>query len=339
MRICVCDAGPLTPNNDAGSRATFDAIATLRSLGHEVTFLPVSDLDDLREFDIFVASRPGPAVHAISVQGFGDIPSIFFGHDLHFLRMAKILDQARASAFQRLELMCWRAYDISLYPSVQEADYVSSAVGVGRAVAVPIYSMGDGEAGAVDKSTEPSCVFVGSAAHAPNQAAMRILTEDLWPRVRAEAKATLHLVGDWDVPREDMEELSIQVYSGVSETELNDIVTRSWVSLAPIPFGAGVKRKVIHALHCGTPVIGSRFAFQGLEKADGEVVGGLVADDSIAAATATLDLLARVDERTRLGEEGRAWVGSGYSPESVRGAWEDALSLAQRAFGERASTR
>jgi len=339
MRICVSDAGPLTPERDAGSRATADAISSLRELGHHVVFLPISDVVDLGDFDLFLASRPGPAVHAIAAQGFRDIPTVFFGHDLHFQRMVVSVGSAKAEAFRRMEAMCWRAYDMSVYPSIEEAQYVNDFLGIDRAVAVPIYRMGDSNSGASSKSPTPTCVFVGSATHEPNQAAVEMLLADIWPAIRRETDASLQLVGDWEVPASHGVELGIDVHSNLSDTQLNDLVTRSWLTLAPVPFGAGVKRKVIHALHCGTPVVGTRFAFQGVLDSNGGAVGGVLTDDSASMAEVAIELLGNPGARGELAQTGQTWVGRHYSPEVVQRKWGEVIDYALAAFNDRTAGR
>lgn len=335
MRVCVSDAGPLTPERDAGSRATIDTIETLRSLGHVVTSLPVSEVNDLRNFDLFVASRPGPGLHAMKIPGFGDVPSIFFGHDLHFQRMAAVLNPAQVEAFRRAEAMCWRSYDLTVYPSSAEAAFVNEAMADPCAIALPIYTMNDEAGISQPESDSPSCVFVGSAGHAPNRAAVEDLISGIWPRVRSSHPAELHIVGDWSLDSGVARELSVHVHPWLDEANLDSLVARSWLSLAPLPFGAGVKRKVVHSLHVGTPVIGSRVAFQGVEDDLGNPIGGVVADTSQDLIEAITQLAADADLRRNLGEQGRTWVADHYSPEACRVGWERAIQYAQSRFNSR----
>jgi glycosyltransferase involved in cell wall biosynthesis len=325
----------LTPERDAGSRATSDAISSLRELGHDVKFLPISDVGDLEAFDLFIASRPGPAVHAIAVHGFRETPTVFFGHDLHFQRMQVSVGSARAEAVRRMEAMCWRAYGVSVYPSDDEAKYVNDFLGMDRAVAAPIYVMDDSDIGIMPKSPTPTCVFVGSAMHEPNQAAVETLLADIWPEIRQQTGASLHLVGDWEVPASLAGEFAIQVHSNLGEPQLNDLVTRSWLTLAPLPFGAGVKRKVIHSLHCGTPVVGTGFAFQGILDSDGGVIGGVLADDAPAIVEAAIELLGNPGACGELAQAGRTWVGRHYSPEAVQQKWGQVIDYALAGFNDR----
>lgn len=335
MRVCVSDAGPLTPDKDAGSRATVDAIGTLRSLGHDVIFRPVSEIHDLYSFDLFIASRPGPAVHALGVPGFRDVPSIYFGHDLHFVRMAEILDAGRVEAFRRLEAMCWGAYDLSIYPAAEEAAYVNSFLNMQCALALPIYVMDSNGSRAIDESSDPSCVFVGSAGHAPNQVAVDAIVSEIWPEVASHTRIDLHLVGDWHVDSSTERRLPLQVHPWLEESALDELVQRSWLSLAPLTFGAGVKRKVVHALSCGTPVVGSRIAFQGLQKQSGSVVGGVVAETPRESAQAVVRLVRDRTLRQELAEEGRSWVSRNYSLQASQDAWAHAIEYAQSRFGAR----
>lgn len=332
MRVCVSDAGPLTPERDAGSRATSDAIQTLRSLGHEVTFRSISEIDDLREFDLFVASRPGPAVHAMTVPGFGQIPSMFFGHDLHFQRMAGVLEADRVEIFRRLEAMCWRTYDLTIYPSADEAAYVNQQQGSVRCMALPIYVLGASEGTQLDEFSEPACVFVGSSGHAPNRAAVDMLIEEVWPRVLEREEVLLHLVGDWNIAPADAKARRVSVHTGISDPDLNTLVAQSWLSVAPLPFGAGVKRKVVHSLHCGTPVVGSGIAFQGLLDGAGHPVGGTVADSPDCVAASIVDLLRDGDQRALMGARGRQWVAEHYSQEASRQGWMQAIEYALARF-------
>lgn len=328
----MSDAGPLTPERDAGSRATSDAIQTLRSLGHEVVFRSISEIDDLLEFDLFVASRPGPAVHAMTVPGFGQIPSIFFGHDLHFQRMAGVLEADRVEIFRRLEAMCWRTYDLTIYPSADEAAYVNQQQGSVRCISVPIYVMSASEGTQLDEFPDPVCVFVGSSGHAPNRAAVDMLIEEVWPRVLDREEVLLHLVGQWDSVAVAAKTGNVSVHTGISESDLNTLVAQSWVSVAPLPFGAGVKRKVVHSLYSGTPVVGSSIAFQGLLDGAGHPVGGLVADSPSNVAATIVDLLRDGDQRAFMGAQGRQWIAERYSQEASRQGWMQAIEYALARF-------
>jgi len=52
----------------------------------------------------------------------------------------------------------------------------------------------------------------------------------------------------------------------VSEARLAELYGRTRLSLAPLPYGAGLKGKVVEALSWGHRVVGSAYAFEGLEE-------------------------------------------------------------------------
>lgn len=319
MRICVSDAGPLTPEHDAGSRAVTDVITVLRDLGYAVDYRLPGEINDLSRYDIFIASRPGPALHALQLPGFSRIRSVYFGHDLHFARMASSAPPRHVEATRRAEQICWRSYDRSVYPSAEEAAVVNEALEEQRATALPIYVFPVSEV--QEKSDDPTCIFVGSRAHAPNAAAVELLLTTIWPRMRAQLDATLHLVGDWgDVVPVDGAD-SVRLHPWLPDRDLDDLVAQCWLSLAPLLFGAGVKRKVVHSLAQGTPVVGTSVAFQGV--GDGSsAVGGFVANSADALSAAAVRLLGDTDDRRALAQAGQSYCERTYSPRVVAQAWQ-----------------
>ena len=62
----------------------------------------------------------------------------------------------------------------------------------------------------------------------------------------------------------------------IGDPELDTVLARARVGLAPLSFGAGMKRKTLHYLSHGLPVVGTAFAVQGLADEGGGVVPGVV---------------------------------------------------------------
>jgi glycosyltransferase involved in cell wall biosynthesis len=113
----------------------------------------------------------------------------------------------------------------------------------------------------------------------------------------------------------------------VSDEELDMMYAEARVALCPIRFGAGVKLKVVEAMHRGIPVVTTNVGAQGLPemRAFCDVV-----DDDYSLATATLRLLS---DNTLWLERVSAqanFVRSRFSPESMRAALTTALTDAER---------
>ena len=116
-----------------------------------------------------------------------------------------------------------------------------------------------------EQATE-AVLFVGGFGHRPNRVGLEWLLERVWPQLSGEAR--LIVVGS-NCPPELDERLrsteGVQFEGSVSDGRLAELYASTRLSLAPLPYGAGLKGKVVEALSWGHRVIGSAYAFEGLE--------------------------------------------------------------------------
>ena len=167
-------------------------------------------------------------------------------------------------------------------------------------------------------------LYVGNYAYAPNQDAVRILAEQVLPRVRqALPEARLQLVGA-DPPAwlRALESDCIEVTGRVPDVA--PYLARATVFVCPLRFGAGLKNKVLEALAMGIPVIATPLSLDGVEARHGRsaLVAGV---EDIAAAT--IDSLGDPRLRERLSRGGRALIEAQYS-------WERTASSYERLYDE-----
>jgi hypothetical protein len=126
--------------------------------------------------------------------------------------------------------------------------------------------------GASRAEARGAVLFVGGFAHRPNRAGLEWFVERVWPLLAAEVAAGLRLivVGS-NCPSELEQQLrgvaGIHFEGAVSEARLAELYGSTRLSLAPLPYGAGLKGKVVEALSWGHRVVGSAYAFEGLEEA------------------------------------------------------------------------
>lgn len=122
-------------------------------------------------------------------------------------------------------------------------------------------------AGALREEAGQSVLFVGGFGHKPNRVGLRWFLEQVWPLLAADVR--LIVVGSNCPPELELllrGTAGVQFEGSVSDQKLAELYGRTRLSLAPLPYGAGLKGKVVEALSWGHRVVGSAYAFEGLEQ-------------------------------------------------------------------------
>ncbi len=323
----------------ANLRATPTYTEALQQLGIEVVHTPWyrSFAEWIHangsEIDEVVISRPDVAqAHLPALSAHCAARVLYYGHDLHHARMRRapgasrdLRSLAEASCMEALERETWRAADVVMYLSEEEARVVRAMEPGTDARAIPAF----GFPPVPQRSPHPpaSCqiMFVAGFAHPPNQDAAAWLVAEILPRVRAACpEARLALVGS--NPSAAVLGLAndhVEVTGAVSDAELAARYQAARVAACPLRYGAGVKLKVLEAMHHGVPLVTTLAGAQGIPGLP-EICA--VHDDADAFAAAVLALLrdnalwaARAGAQTRLIQEF-------LSPDRLRAALEDALA-------------
>ena len=326
-RVLVIDACTPTPDRDAGSVRMLELMRILVDDGCAVTFFAdnhahdgryTTDLQRFgiralwgpwigdvptwlaangRDFDVIVVSRHYvmapllPLLREYAPQA----RLVFDTVDLHFLREEREAEQS-GDGMRRLsakrtrdgELRLIKRSDITWVVSDFEKALLAGLVPEARVEIVSTIHR-------VFDDTPPlpgreDVVFVGGFRHPPNVDAAHWLADDIVPRLRAlRPRVQLHLVGG-DAPPEVA---ALGARDGVvfhgHVPDLDALLDRSRVGLAPLRFGAGVKGKINHYLSRGLPTVATGCAIEGMHLVDGQDV--LVADDADAFVQAIVTLL------------------------------------------------
>ena len=219
---------------------------------------------------------------------------VFDSVDLHFLREQRAAERASdpvasqaATRTREVELGLLRAVDATWVVSAFERDLLAEIEPSARVEVVSnIHALTPDTPGFADRD---DLVFVGSFRHLPNVDAARWLVEEILPIVRrALPSVRLHLVGA-DAPESV---LALAGQPGVDlrghVPDLESLLDRTRISLAPLRFGAGIKGKVNQSLARGLPVVATSCAVEGMFLVDGEDV--LCADNAGQFADAIVRL-------------------------------------------------
>jgi glycosyltransferase involved in cell wall biosynthesis len=193
---------------------------------------------------------------------------VYYGHDLHFRRMATMEDGQRAAQTMReRELSIWRQSDVVLYPSEEEAGVVRAiAPDVNVRAVVPYALDAATEAGLEPGTREMWILFVGGFAHSPNAQAAVWFVREVLPIVLQQApQARMAIVGS--NPAACVIALggaNVSLFPNVSDDELQAWYRKARVAVIPLLAGAGVKMKTVEALWHGLPAVMTPVGAQGL---------------------------------------------------------------------------
>lgn len=287
--------------------------------------------DNGRYLDYVVLSRPHVAMEALdAVRRHSAAKVIYYGHDVHHLRLQgahAVLgtddDAIQADSLQATEQHIWSAADLVLYPSRDETARVSEWQGAnhapGRARTVPLFAYEPPPAlpGTAEQAVagRDSVLFVGGFAHAPNADGILWFADEVWPLVHRRLPA-LRLVVVGADPGEPIRALAgdgVDIAGAVTEDELLAAYGRARVAVAPLRFGAGVKGKVLEAMHAGVPCVTTPIGAQGLSDADGLVVAAQPAE----MAAAIVRLATDADAWMQASGAGQAFIRANFSPQAV----------------------
>jgi glycosyltransferase involved in cell wall biosynthesis len=312
---------------------------------YDCTRMPLEDLLMTGRFDLAliafwpVAETCLPVIRRVSPRTRIIVDSV----DVHFVRNARRifsqaskqgiagrLDTAFCSELGR-ELNTYAAADAVLTVSSREAELIGELVPEpGLAHCVPdTEDLAESPVPALDRR---GIVFVGSFRHEPNVQAVEFLCREVVPRldVSLMEQHPIYVVG------EGMEDHVRRLGEGQPHVRMVGWVPsalpyleQARVSVVPVQYGAGTKRKLLQSLMVGTPAVSTHIGVEGFGLLNGEHV--LVADDPAAFASA-IERLALDDLLwQRLSQQGRAHVVARHGRTSVRARLRKALEIVMAA--------
>jgi glycosyltransferase involved in cell wall biosynthesis len=257
--------------------------------------------------------------------------------DLHWLRQARRsflydsddysvegLDSAFAAEMVR-ELNTYAAADAVLTVSDKEAHTLNDMLS-DRSFAYPVPDCEDITPSDIPFEERRGILFVGNFNHPPNAAAATFLCENILPELDAEVleKHPVYIVGNGTtgpVLQYGSESPYVRVVGWVPS--LTPYLERAAISVVPLRYGAGTKRKLVHSMMAGTPAVSTTIGIEGLDAEHERDV--LVADDPVDFARSIERLLSDKELWTRLAQESSARIAEVHGREVVRARFLDAL--------------
>jgi O-antigen biosynthesis protein len=351
-RALVIDATTPTPDRDSGSQDTYHLLRTLKEMEWHVSFIPESNLlhfghytEDLqrmgveclyapylasissylethaKSFDLIVFCRVTTATSYLGLarKAAPAAKILFDTVDLHFLREereARLLGSAtlleKALATRQREFAVMRQADVTIVRTNVERDLVAQGDPRIRLEVLPLMRPVVGRHAGF--KTRDRIAFIGSFGHPPNVDAALYFAERVWPAICERLPGSRLAIVGADPP-ESVRRLAgdrIGVLGHVSD--LQALLERCRVTVAPLRFGAGQKGKVLSSLAHGVPCVMTSLAAEGMGIVQGE--NGLVADLPEPMAQAVIEVYSNPQLWLRLSEGGLGLVARRFSVES-----------------------
>jgi lipopolysaccharide biosynthesis protein/glycosyltransferase involved in cell wall biosynthesis len=178
-------------------------------------------------------------------------------------------------------------------------------------------------------SRRSGILFVGSFRHAPNLDALEYLSKEIVPLLDPALleRHPITIVGD------GLDKTGVELVLGVPHVRLvgwvpslDRYLRQARITVVPLRYGAGTKRKMIQALMTGTPTVATSVGIEGLGLRPGRDV--LLARDASSFAEAITRLLEDDALWRRLSRRGRTWVEADHSVSAVRSRFLKAIEAA-----------
>ena len=224
-------------------------------------------------------------------------------------------------------------FDASIFVSEAEAEIVRRRA-PGRALSV-IPNGVDLVAFQPDPDVSRRClplvVFTGVMGYFPNVDAVTHFARDIFPEVRRQVpEAEFRIVGrDPSAGVRRLAQLPGVTVTG-SVADVRPHLAEAAVAVAPFRIARGVQNKVLEAMACGLPVVGTNLAFQALAASDADGVRAAVSPQAFAAEVVAL--LRDQPRRRELGQRARHYVERHHR-------WEDSGALLESRLLELVESR
>jgi len=227
--------------------------------------------------DFVFFNKPEPTSRFLpGIRQFTSAAVIYQCHDLHYLRLRRRAElendealQEEAKRSESTEDAIFAASDAILTFSSIEEEILRKKFPLKKVFTVPLFFF-DPDSVAKDKATgfgsRRDLLFVGACSHAPNRDAIEWFANAIFPAVQARIPdIVFHVVGAHAPPEiTRLDSKNVRIHGRVSDEELERLYRNSKIALLPLRFGAGVKGKLVEALHHGLPVVSTSVGLEGI---------------------------------------------------------------------------
>nr|WP_246865806.1 glycosyltransferase [Croceivirga thetidis] len=158
-------------------------------------------------------------------------------------------------------------------------------------------------------------ISFGNGKHAPNIDSFHYLIEEIWPTIKKKLpQSNLHIYGAY------LPKMVQQLHNPAQGLlihgwthNLNQVIQKSRIVLAPLRFGAGIKGKLIDAMQNGTPSITTNIGVEGM--GDFKLWPGKIANNPQNFAKEAVDLCNNENDWLQAQKNGIELINEHYNKE------------------------
>ena len=360
-RVLVLDNITPEPNKDAGSVTVFNLLLLLRDMGFQVTFIAENNLLYVPEYTTAL-QRAGvevlytPYIDSIEIHlmecgsrynmAFLFRPNVvernikairkhcpnakvlFHTVDLHFLRMqreAKLSNNKtmmiEAVKMKKVEFDAINAADAVIVHSTIEYELLRPEFPNKKISIFPLIINIPGRNR--NFKDRHDIIFVGGYRHSPNIDAVQFFASEIMPLLRKQLPGVCFFAAGSN-PTTEMKKLECEdvIITGFVE-DLDSMLDKMRISVAPLRYGAGIKGKIGSAMAAGLPVVATSIAVEGMSLTDRKNIA--VADSAKKIAATITNLYKDEVLWNRISDEGLKFSNQEWGAESAWKNLEDIL--------------
>ncbi len=163
----------------------------------------------------------------------------------------------------------------------------------------------------------PTILYVGTFKWLPNIEAVEFLAEKVWPLIKQQIpQANLWIVGNAPTNKiKNYQNLDDQIIVSGRIKDIRDAFKQAHVLAAPVFSGKGTRYKILEAMACGTPIVATSTAVEGLNVADQKQV--LIANQPHKMAQQVVQIIQEPALWQKLSQNGQQFVKQNYDWELI----------------------
>ncbi len=232
----------------------------------------------------------------------------------------KLVLEVESKRMARAEEKYAKIYDNVIFVSPADAHSFKEATGCSNAFVAGMGAEIDFLSERMECIVRDNVVsFVGNMAAAANAASIRLLVNDVLPKMNH--RVTLEVIGFCpdQIEKEFADAENVKFLGRVDD--LRESVRSTKIYLAPIAYGSGIKTKIVEAMAMGMCVVTNSIGAEGLMVENGRNI--IIEDDPVKMADVVDDLLDNPGDIKDLGDSARRYAEANHRWETVLSTFAD----------------